>query len=55
MFAKYGIPATDITIYGNAMNSPEDTPNKVNSSSILKAAQIVASVVNMTMINYSEE
>lgn len=55
MFAKYGIPATDITIFGNGVNTPEDTLNKVDSGSMLKAAQIVVSVVNKTMMTYSEE
>jgi hypothetical protein len=55
MFAKYGIPATDIMLLGNEINSENDTLDKVDSGSMLKAAQIVASVVNKTMLNYSEE
>jgi hypothetical protein len=50
MFAMYGIPATSIAIIGDSKtHSTEDTPDKVNSVSMLKAARIVASVVNKTL------
>jgi Zn-dependent M28 family amino/carboxypeptidase len=53
VFARYGIPATDITAFGNYVNTAQDTLDKIDSSSMLKAAQIVASVVNKTMLTYA--
>lgn len=50
-FAQYGIPSTDITVLGNDINSTADTLDKVDPDSMLKAARIVASVVNKTMLN----
>ncbi len=51
IFARYGIPATNIAIIDEDIitHSSKDTADKVNPESLLKAARIVASVVNKTM------
>jgi hypothetical protein len=51
IFARYGIPATNIAIVDEDIktHTPEDTADKINPKSLLKAARIVTAVVNKTM------